>query len=394
MKSQRELLIEELVNLSVLDGRYEQLCCVSSPDSNKRGAFSLVFRAFDRLEGKLVAIKFFDPSSDFMRDTYRLNAFAREPEILQQLLGKRRCLQLVAGMKTYFLKIPTQNGTAIATFACDYFVADWIPNEIDSFFECQHEVSAEEKLLLFNEIVLAVEGLHRHEVFHRDIKANNLRSYEDALKRVVIAIDLGTAALCDTAPITDTSEYPQPIGHKQYSSPEAYCGLAIDREIGRYTDVYALGCLLFELFNKELFAAQLHKDMHFIQALGALSVILNMHASLAQKVNAWKQNACILRTSIMPVKIASDGHSVPPEIQDRLNSLLVDLTAFDYQQRVLNLEDVRERLWSMIRVVRNRQAQQRALELKRLYRENRIRKIKQREQRLTERLTNSRRLLC
>jgi len=394
MKSQRDILIEELEKLDVLDGRYEQLRCVSFSNGEKRGAFSLVFRAIDRLEGKPVAIKFFDPAPKFMRDTYRLNAFAREPEILQRLLGEKRCLQLVAGMKTYLLNIPTQDGAAIATFACDYFSVDWIPQELDVIFERQHEITAEKKLLLFNEIVLAVETLHRHEVFHRDIKVDNLRSYEDALKLVVIAIDLGTAALCDSAPIADNSDYPQPVGHIKYSSPEACCGLAIDREIGRFTDIYALGCLLFELFNKDLFAAQVHKDIHFRTALGALIVTLIMHKSLKQKIDAWKENICILRPSIAPVQVTIDGHSVPPEIQVSIDALLNELTAFDYQQRIQDLETVRERIWSMIRVIRNRKAHQRAIELKKRYRENRMRKIQLREQRLAEYLSNSRRLLC
>ena len=394
MKSNREILIEKLESQDLLDGRYEQLRCVSFPDGRKRGAFSLVFRALDRLEQKPVAIKFFDPASEIMRDTYRLRAFAREPVILQQLLGNKRCLQLVAGLKIYNLEFPSQDGTAIAAIACQYFVVDYLPEELDLFFEQQHEFSAEEKLLLFNEIVLAVEALHVHEVFHRDIKADNLRAYEDALKRIVVAVDLGTAALCDSSHIVDSSDYPQPVGHINYSSPEARCGLAIDRRIGRYSDIYALGCLLYELFNKDLFAVQIHKDMHYRAALGALIVTLLMHNTLDEKIEAWKTNICGLRPSITPVSVTIDGHSVPPEIEVPLNELLLRLTTFDFQQRISNLQEVRERVWNMIRTGRNSRARQKAIALKRLRRENSLRKIRHREQRLAEYLSKARHLLC
>lgn len=396
MNSNREILIDKLEALELLDNRYEKLSCVNfnASDGHKRGHFSLVFKGFDRLEGKHVAIKFFDPDPTIMLDRYRLKAFEREPELLLTLFGKKRCLQLVSGLKIFGLEIDIPGNGGTATIPCQYFVADWVPEEIDVFFERQHEITAIDKLYLFNEIVLAVEALHKHDIFHRDIKVDNLRSYEEALKRIVVAIDLGTAARFDSASIGTKPQYENPVGHVKYSAPEAFCGLAGHRHIAQFSDVYSLGCLLYELFNKDLFYAQIWKDKNYKLALGVLSIELMQHSSNEEKLQAWNEYISVLRPSITPIPATTEGHSVPPEIQEQLNILLSQMTKFDFRQRLTNLQIVREKIWSMIRVVENNVSQKRAIEFKRLIRLKKEEKIKRHEKRLNEFLAKSRELLC
>ncbi len=75
MNNNREYLIKELTSLNSFLGRYEKLKCINyDPNSgNKRGCFSLVFQAFDTLEEKFVAIKFFDPDPRYSTDLYRIS---------------------------------------------------------------------------------------------------------------------------------------------------------------------------------------------------------------------------------------------------------------------------------------------------------------------------------
>ena len=94
----------------------------------------------------------------------------------------------MSGFKTYMLKA---GGFDIP---CQYFAVQWLDEEIDHYFELQDSIVAEVKLQLFHDILLGVEALHGKEVSHRDLKKDNLRSIVEESARLVIAIDLGTAA--------------------------------------------------------------------------------------------------------------------------------------------------------------------------------------------------------
>ncbi|WP_186210034.1 protein kinase family protein [Burkholderia gladioli] len=194
LSSNSQFLVDALIAEPLVAGRFKNLKLVNynSVADQRQGCFSLVFSADDELTGDRVALKFFDLDPKFFGDKYRRAAFDREEEILQSLVGKGRCLQLVAHMDQYTLTVPTANGQSVV-FPCKFFAVQWLEDSIDDYF-LGNDVEAVKKLKLFNEIVLAVEALHRNEIFHRDLKADNLRSFQLNLKKLVIAIDLGTAA--------------------------------------------------------------------------------------------------------------------------------------------------------------------------------------------------------
>src|SRR5437867_13329460 len=112
----RDLLVQYLESLSDLDGRYTRLQCVNyrPGHTTKRGVFSLVFKAHDLTRDLPVALKFFDP--EHIGNAYRMLGFEREPMILQPLIGKRRCLQLVMPLETHIWRhdpaVPVQIGRA------------------------------------------------------------------------------------------------------------------------------------------------------------------------------------------------------------------------------------------------------------------------------------------
>ena len=143
----RDLLVGYLESLAELDGRYTQIKCVNyQAGVGKIGAFSLVFRAHDTIEDSDVALKFHDP--DIAYDQYRLRAFDREPEILQKLLGQKRCLQLIEPMKTHLWQYDP-----ILQIPVKYFVVEWLDGEVDDVFQNQHLYDSAEKLRLFVDIV-------------------------------------------------------------------------------------------------------------------------------------------------------------------------------------------------------------------------------------------------
>src|SRR5258708_4261641 len=106
-----QLLVDDLEALPLLANRFSQISLVNydSAADSKRGTFSLVFRAYDVVEAKHVAIKFFDLSR--LNDVYRLQSFRREADILSSLLNAQRCLQLIKSLGVYELSVPLATGS-------------------------------------------------------------------------------------------------------------------------------------------------------------------------------------------------------------------------------------------------------------------------------------------
>lgn len=349
LHANNQLLVKHLESLPKFEGRYTRLRLVNYRGTRKRGVFSLVFRAEDTVQGKPVAIKFYDLDPHWSGDRYRRAAFSRESDILQSLIGTARCLQMVSAKSRYDFSVPIAGGGS-AIIPCDYFVVEWLDTEIDDFFLRDGE-APEAKLRLFNEIVLAVETLHRHEIFHRDLKADNLRATIEAAKRVVVAIDLGTAARIESGCIA--TKYGGPVGAPIYAAAEARCGLAGNRQIAQYNDSYALGCLLFELFNRDYFFKALRLANADIDVrLAAMAHLISSTTDHAKQQAEWNRALSKYAPGVTPVPIDSAGSMVPAAISGLLNEIVMSLTHFDYRRR-MPLERVRSRVWSSIRVLSN-----------------------------------------
>ena len=88
----------------------------------------------------------------------------------------------------------------------------------------------------------ALNFSHQHGIIHRDVKpANIMISHAGAVK----VMDFGIArALADSSSVTQTAAV---IGTAQYLSPEQARGNPVDAR----SDVYALGCVLYEILTGE-----------------------------------------------------------------------------------------------------------------------------------------------
>lgn len=349
-----QLLVNELQSLPLLEGRYANLRLVNFDEGNgeKRGCFSLVFSADDRLDGVKVALKFFDLDPAWFHDQYRKDAFRREHTILQSLLGKARCLQLASPLSTYQFTLPFGDGKF--TVPCEYFAVQWVDFGIDDYF-FNEAINAVVKLKLFTGILLAVEALHRSGIFHRDLKADNLRATSNAANGKILAIDLGTAARLSSGPIQ--AGYGNSVGAPAYAAPEAHCGLAGNRLIAPYTDLYALGCLLFELLNPDHFVRRLtQNNPHYVYYLSALRSQLTPAGDENQQIEAWDRALARHAPGIIPVVIDGPGSNLPGGVSPTLNDVLSSLTHFDYRRRQINLEKVRAKIGSAIKLLENQAA--------------------------------------
>src|SRR5512135_1713402 len=90
------------------------------------------------------------------------------------------------------------------------------------------------------EVAGALDYAHRHGVIHRDIKPENILIHDG---RALVA-DFGIALAASKAGGTRMTETGMSLGTPHYMSPEQAMG---ERDITPAADIYALGCVLYEM---------------------------------------------------------------------------------------------------------------------------------------------------
>lgn len=217
------------------------------------------------------------------------------------------------------------------------------------------------------------------------MKADNLRAYTKALRRIVVAIDLGAAARRTMPSIED--DYGSPRGAWQYSPPEAFCRLVNDRPIAHLSDVYALGCLLFELFNHgHHFRALQQVNPSYSFFIAAMQSAVEPASNSDGRLVLWKKNIASLSRAVNVVPIDMPGHSVPVGVLGILNEAMKKLTRPNFLDRAKDLSQVRALIWSAIRCIENQAEYHKRCEQAKEKRRKRIEKIAVRERRLREML--------
>ncbi len=94
------------------------------------------------------------------------------------------------------------------------------------------------------EVAAALDYAHRHGVIHRDIKPENILLHDGS----ALVADFGIALAASKAGGTRMTETGMSLGTPHYMSPEQAMG---EREITARSDVYALGCVLYEMLMGE-----------------------------------------------------------------------------------------------------------------------------------------------
>ena len=112
--------------------------------------------------------------------------------------------------------------------------------------EIQNKLTYEEKRIIFRDIVLGLNQIHKQNIIHRDLKPSNILIIDGKVK----IGDFGLSKNLNTKfkQIINGNvgmELTGGMGSLLYSSPEQLLG----KEYDYRTDIYSLGIILFELLN-------------------------------------------------------------------------------------------------------------------------------------------------
>jgi serine/threonine-protein kinase len=108
----------------------------------------------------------------------------------------------------------------------------------------EKQVPIADAIRIASEVAGALDYAHRHNVIHRDIKPENILLHDG---RALVA-DFGIALAASRAGGTRMTETGMSLGTPTYMSPEQAMG---EREITARSDVYALGCVTYEMLLGE-----------------------------------------------------------------------------------------------------------------------------------------------
>ncbi|HYC31989.1 MAG TPA: serine/threonine-protein kinase [Gemmatimonadales bacterium] len=197
-----------------------------------RGGMATVFLARDA-GGSPVALKLLNPE---LASTVGAERFRREIRVAAML----RHPNILGVLDSGVASVPTGGGSVDFLWFTMPFVEG---RNVWERFESEGALPYGEVVRIGTAVAEALDYAHQQGVVHRDIKPDNIMLAGDQ----VLVADFGVArAVSEVAEkLTATGMV---VGTPTYMSPEQASG---DREIDGRTDVFALGCVLYELLAGE-----------------------------------------------------------------------------------------------------------------------------------------------
>ena len=140
------------------------------------------------------------------------------------------------------------------TEAGSYIVMELVEGEDLAQRIARGPIPLDEALQIARQIAEALEAAHDHGIIHRDLKPANIKLRVDGTVKV---LDFGLAKAIDPSAGSSDSAMNSPtlsihatqagiiLGTAAYMSPEQARGKAVDRR----TDIWAFGCVLFEMLT-------------------------------------------------------------------------------------------------------------------------------------------------
>ncbi len=187
------------------------------------GGMAVVYLARDVRHSRQVAIKVMRPEIALSLGTER---FLRE-------------IRIAAGLHHPNILALFDSGQADGLL---YFVMPYVSGEtLRARLDREQQLRIEDALVISRQVAAALDHAHELGVVHRDIKPENILLTGN---RVCVA-DFGLARALTTAGGERLTDSGIAMGTPAYMSPEQ---ASADREVGAASDIYSLGCVVYEMF--------------------------------------------------------------------------------------------------------------------------------------------------
>ncbi len=189
-----------------------------------RGGMANIYKAEDVVLNRTVAVKTLHPQ--FAQDKDFVARFKREAQAAASLNHPNIVSIYDWGCEdaTYFIVMEHLEG--------------W---DLKQLIKAQAPLPVDEVIEIANQVCSAVEFAHQRNVIHRDIKSQNIIITPQGQAKVT---DFGIAR-AGAAGMTQTGSV---MGTAEYISPEQAQGI----EVGKATDIYSLGIVLYEALTGSL----------------------------------------------------------------------------------------------------------------------------------------------
>jgi serine/threonine protein kinase len=196
------------------------------------GAYGAVWSAIDQTSQERVAVKALPPASENTSRT-ALGRFQREMKIISSVVHPN--------IITIYDYGQTDTGVP-------YMVLEYLDGVTLDAAVRDRPMPPDQGLQVARQLLGALQAAHDKGVIHRDLKPANIMLIRDKGQLVAKILDFGMAKMLsqlDDESIVQLTREGVAVGTPRYIAPEQARGLAV----GPYTDLYAVGLLIYETFT-------------------------------------------------------------------------------------------------------------------------------------------------
>ncbi len=203
-----------------------------------RGGMSTVYRAFDTVLERPVAIKLMH--REIAADSDQLERFRREARSVAQLNHPHVVTVIDAGEE------PSSDGDGAGAEDAretPYIVLEYVDGEtLKDVIRREGPLDIPQAIAYAIEIARALGAAHERQIVHRDVKPHNVLISQEGGAKIT---DFGIARTLSEEGLTMAGRV---LGTTDYVSPEQALGQAVTGQ----SDVYSLGVVLFEMLTGEV----------------------------------------------------------------------------------------------------------------------------------------------
>jgi serine/threonine-protein kinase len=202
-----------------------------------RGGMSTVYRAFDTVLERQVAIKLMH--REIATDSDQLERFRREARSVAQLNHPHVVSVIDAGEE------PSPDGDAAGegSVGTPYIVLEYVEGEtLKDVIRREAPLEIPQAIAYAIEIARALGAAHERHIVHRDVKPHNVLVSEEGGAKIT---DFGIARTLTEEGLTMAGRV---LGTTDYVSPEQ----ALGEDVTGQSDLYSLGVVLYEMLTGEV----------------------------------------------------------------------------------------------------------------------------------------------